>query len=224
MNGAASYLSYAAPLLNGAVMTLKLTVLSEAVALTVGLIVGPALLVRSPLIRNSLQCYVELFRGTSAVIQLFFLYYVLPQAGLSLDPIVVAVLGLGLNSGAYCAEFVRGAIRAVPRGQWEAASALGLSYFRVFRLVILPQAIFRALPPLGNMSIDLLKLTSIVSFITIADLTFVAYQINQTTMDTIPLFSIVLVFYFIAAQAIAFGFRILERRFGRGIVTFEVPS
>lgn len=141
----------------------------------------------------------------------------MPQLGVDLPPVVVAVLGLGLNSGAYCAEFIRGAILAVPRGQREAAAALGLSPFHRFRFVILPQAAFYALPPLGNMSIDLLKLTSIVSFITIADLTFVAYQINQTTLDTIPLFTMVLVFYFIVAQAIAFVFRRVEGRLGRGM-------
>jgi polar amino acid transport system permease protein len=221
---ATGYLAYSGPLIGGAVTTIKLTVMAEIVALTVGLIVGPALNARSAWLRIPSICYVELFRGTSALIQLFFLYYVLPQAGLMLDPTPVAVLGLGLNSGAYCAEFIRGAIRAVPRGQQEAASALGLSRIHAFRLVILPQAIFRALPPLGNMSIDLLKLTSIVSFITIADLTFVAYQINQTTLDTVTLFSFVLVFYFIVAQAIAFVFRLAERRFSRGIVIAKVRS
>lgn len=215
-------LNYTAPLLSGALMTLKLTVLAEVVALAVGFVIGPALLSPVRFIRVPCQCYVELFRGTSALIQLFFLYYVLPQAGLMLAPTVVAVMGLGLNSGAYCAEFVRGAIKSVPRGQSEAARALGLSRFQVFRLVILPQAIFRALPPLGNMSIDLLKLTSIVSFITIADLTFVAYQINQTTLDTVTIFAAVLVFYFLIAQIIAYGFRRAERRYGRGIVTAKV--
>jgi polar amino acid transport system permease protein len=141
-----------------------------------------------------------------------------------LDPLVVAVFGLGLNSGAYCAEFIRGAILAVPRGQHEAAAALGLTPLVSFRFVVLPQAIFHALPPLGNMSIDLLKLTSIVSFITIADLTFVAYQINQTTLDTIPLFSMVLVFYFIVAQVIAFAFRKAEARFGRGMIRTRAVS
>lgn len=217
-----SLLSYAAPLLSGALMTLKLTLLAETVALLVGFLIGPALLSKSKLIRVPCQCYVELFRGTSALIQLFFLYYVLPQAGLMLAPTLVAVMGLGLNSGAYCAEFVRGAIRSVPQGQWEAASALGLSRFHLFRLVILPQAIFRALPPLGNMSIDLLKLTSIVSFITIADLTFVAYQINQTTLDTVTIFTTVLLFYFLVAQVIAYGFRRAERHYSRGIVTAKV--
>lgn len=220
----ASLLSYAAPLLSGALVTLKLTLLAEAVALLVGFIIGPALLSPSKLIRVPCQCYVELFRGTSALIQLFFLYYVLPQAGLMLAPTIVAVMGLGLNSGAYCAEFVRGAIRSVPRGQWEAASALGLSRFHIFRLVILPQAIFRALPPLGNMSIDLLKLTSIVSFITIADLTFVAYQINQTTLDTLTIFTAILIFYFLVAQVIAYGFRRAEHHYSRGIVTAKVRS
>jgi polar amino acid transport system permease protein len=212
-----AFLEYGPPLLAGALMTVKLTVLSETVALLAGFLVGPALLSNWTPLRVACKCYVELFRGTSALIQLFFLYFVLPQLGVDLPPVLVAVLGLGLNSGAYCAEFIRGAILAVPRGQREAAAALGLSPSDRFRFVILPQAAFYALPPLGNMSIDLLKLTSIVSFITIADLTFVAYQINQTTLDTIPLFSMVLLFYFVLAQAIAFVFRKAEGRLGRGM-------
>lgn len=218
------FLEYGYPLLAGALTTIKLAVLSEIVALSVGFLVGPALLSGWAPLRIVCRCYVELFRGTSALIQLFFLYFVLPQLGIFLSPVVVAVLGLGLNSGAYCAEFVRGAILAVPRGQREAAAALGLSPFHRFRLVILPQAAFHALPPLGNMSIDLLKLTSIVSFITIADLTFVAYQINQTTLDPIPLFAMVLVFYFVTAQAIAFAFRKAETRLGRGMRSAGAPA
>ncbi len=212
-----AFLEYGPPLLSGAVVTIKLTLLSEVVALLVGFIVGPTLLSRWSPLRVLCRCYVELFRGTSALIQLFFLYFVLPQLGVDLPPVTVADLGLGLNSGAYCAEFVRGAILAVPRGQREAAAALGLSRRDQFRFVVLPQAAFHAIPPLGNMSIDLLKLTSIVSFITIADMTFVAYQINQTTLDTIPLFSMVLAFYFVVAQAIAFAFRRAESRLGRGM-------
>jgi polar amino acid transport system permease protein len=101
----------------------------------------------------------------------------------------------------------------VPVEQKEAAMALGLSRFQAFRLVVFPQALPRALPPLANMSIDLLKLSSIVSLITISDLTFVAYQINQTTLDTVSLFSVVLIFYFCVAQLISFSFRRAERHF-----------
>jgi polar amino acid transport system permease protein len=215
---ASYFFDYAGPLLSGALTTVKLTVMSECVALIVGFSVGMALAEGPRILRLPCQLYVELFRGTSALVQLFFLYFILPQAGVRLDPTVVAVAGLGLNSGAYCAEFVRGAIRAVPREQREAAYALGLSHWLALRLVVWPQAVFRALPPLGNMSIDLLKLTSIVSFITINDLTFVAYQINQTTLDTISLFSLVLAFYFVVAQLIAFAFRQAEKRAGRGLV------
>ena len=212
------FLDYAGPLITGALTTLKLTAMSECVSLLVGFSVGIALAVGPGLLRFVCQTYVELFRGTSALVQLFLLYFILPRAGIFLEPTFVAVVGLGLNSGAYCAEFVRGAILAVPREQREAAHSLGLSRLSAFRLVILPQAVFRALPPLGNMSIDLLKLTSIVSFITISDLTFVAYQINQTTFDTLRIFSLVLIFYFAIAQLIAFVFRQAEKRAGRGLI------
>jgi polar amino acid transport system permease protein len=206
---APGFLDYAGPLLDGALVTVEIAVAAELVALAIGLIVGPALLTR---FRYIFIVYVELFRGTSALIQLFFLFFVLPQFGVSLEPFTVAIWGLGLNSGAYCAEFIRGAIVSVPKGQREAALALGLTEFKTFLLVVFPLALPRALPPLANMSIDLLKLTSVVSLITISDITFVAYQVNQTTLDTFSLFSTVLVFYFVVAQGIAAAFRAVERR------------
>jgi polar amino acid transport system permease protein len=215
---AQSYFDYSRPLLEGALTTLKIAVSSELVAIGIGLTIGPLLLSSWAPLRALCRSYVELFRGISALIQLYFLYYILPQIGLMFDPFTVAIFGLGLNSGAYCAEFIRGAIVAVPKGQIEAAASLGLGRFTAFRHIILPQAVFRALPPLGNMSIDLLKLTSIVSFITIPDLTFVAYQINQSTFDTLSLFSTVLLFYFVVAQGLAYCFRLAERHFGRGLV------
>jgi polar amino acid transport system permease protein len=210
---AVSFFDYTRPLLLGAAMTLKITVIAEVIALAIGVVAGSALFASMRIVRWASRAYVELFRSTSALIQLFFFFYVLPQFGIMLDPFLVAVLGLGLNSGAYCAEFIRGAILAVPKEQKEAAIALGLSRFQAFRLVVFPQALPRALPPLANMSIDLLKLSSVVSLITISDLTFVAYQINQTTLDTVSLFSVVLIFYFCVAQLISLSFRRAERRF-----------
>jgi polar amino acid transport system permease protein len=207
------FFDYTVPLLLGAATTLKITVIAELIALAIGVVVGSALLAPMRIVRWTCRAYVELFRGTSALIQLFFLFFVLPQFGIVLEPFLVAVLGLGLNSGAYCAEFIRGAVLSVPQAQKEAAIALGLSRFQAFRLVVFPQALPRALPPLANMSIDLLKLSSIVSLIAISDLTFVAYQINQTTLDTVSLFSVVLIFYFCVAQLISLTFRRAERRF-----------
>jgi polar amino acid transport system permease protein len=208
--------SYFYIFLHGAGITLALALAAGALALVVGIVAGVALYERWPPLSVPVRCYVEFFRGSSALIQLFFLYFVSPQIGLTLDPFSVAILGLGLNSGAYTAEFVCNALRAVSKDQIDAGRALGFTTATNFVLVIFPQAVPRMLPMLANQSIDLLKLTSIVSLISINDLTFAAYQINQVTLRTMTVFAVVLAVYFIFAQAIGHFFRRLERRAARG--------
>jgi polar amino acid transport system permease protein len=161
--------------------------------------------------------YIEIFRGTSALVQLFWLFFVLPQFGLTLDAFPVAVIGLGLNIGAYGAEVVRGAITAVARGQWEAAIALNMSRGQMLRRIILPQAFIAMIPPWGNLFIELLKSTALVSLITLNDLAFKAQQLNQTTMKTIPIFTLVLLMYLAMSLAFTIGMRLLERRAARGL-------
>lgn len=161
--------------------------------------------------------YIETFRGTSALVQLFWLFFVLPHFGLTLAPMSTAVIGLGLNIGAYGAEVVRGAIQAVPRGQWEAAIALSIGRATALRRIILPQAIVAMIPPWGNLFIELLKATALVSLITLGDLAFRAQQMNQTTLRTVEIFSLVLVIYLAIALLISQGMRWLERRAARGL-------
>jgi polar amino acid transport system permease protein len=166
--------------------------------------------------------YIEIFRGTSALVQLFWLFFVLPLFGITLEPMTVAVLGLGLNIGAYGAECVRGAIQAVPRGQWEATTALNMTRAVALRRIILPQAFVAVIPPWGNLIIELLKATSLVSLITIGDLAFKAQQMNQTTLRTVEIFSLVLVIYLCIALVITQGMRTLERWAARGIARGRV--
>src|SRR3546814_14619974 len=123
--------------------------------------------------------YIELFRGTSALVQLFWLFFVLPHFGLTLPPLTVAVVALGLNVGAYGAEVVRGAIDAVPRGQWEATIALNMSRIEALRKVILPQAVVALIPPWGNLFIDLLKPHPLAPLIPTGYLTFRAHPTNH---------------------------------------------
>jgi polar amino acid transport system permease protein len=155
-----------------------------------------------------------LFRGTSLVVQLFWLYFVLPQFGLSLPTMLVAVMGLGLNYGAYGAEAVQGAIASVPKGQAEASRALGLSPPATLMLVVFPQALLLLIRPWGNLMVQLLKATSLVSLITIAELSYRAYQLNQLTLRTTEIFGAVLVLYFLMAQLITITTNALERRAG----------
>ena len=124
--------------------------------------------------------YVEVFRGTSALVQIFFWAFVAPLLGLELGPLVVARVALGLNVGAYGSEVVRGAILAVDRGQREASVALNMPHWLMMRRVVLPQAFLAMLPPFGNLAIELLKGTALVSLIAITELTFAGRQILQT--------------------------------------------
>jgi polar amino acid transport system permease protein len=159
--------------------------------------------------------YVETFRGTSALVQLFWFYFALPFFGISLPALLTGVLVLGLNSGAYGAEVVRSAIANVPRGQWEAGRALNLGDVQVMSRVILPQALPMMLPPAGNLLIELLKNTALVSLITLSELTFTAQVQRAATLETVPLFALTLLIYFVVAQILLAALRRLERNVTR---------
>lgn len=211
------YAHLAPKLVSGFGVTIFISVLSAVVSIILAVFAGLAKLSTSRLLRYSAYGYAELFRGTSLLVQLFWLFYVLPHFGVSLEPMTVGILGIALNYGAYGSEIVRGAIQAVPRGQWEACVALNLSRFQSLTKVILPQAALITLPPYANLMIQLLKGTSLVSFVTISDLTFEAYQLDQVTGDTITIFSIVLAAYFGLSLSISMSFRWAERALAAGM-------
>lgn len=194
------------------VILLASAVLSTAIAFAAGL--GRL----SPIlpIRWISAAYVEIFRGTSALVQLFWLFYVLPLFGPTIEPMMAGILGVSLNVGAYAAIVVEASVRAVPKNQIEASIALNLSEFARLRRIILPQAIRIMIPPFGNIAIQLFKLTALVSFIGISDLTYTAYQLNQTTYLTVEIFTIILFMYFAIGLSITILMRFLENRFARG--------
>ncbi|MEO3435508.1 ectoine/hydroxyectoine ABC transporter permease subunit EhuC [Inquilinus sp. CAU 1745] len=204
-------------LLDGALVTVQITAMASVLAIICAAIAGLARLSRFRPVRMIAVTYVEFFRGTSALVQLFWLFFVLPAFGINLPPMVVAVIGLGLHIGAYGAEIVRSAVTAVPRGQREAAIALNMSPMLAMRRVILPQATIAMLPPFNNLSIELLKATSLVSLITITDLTFKANVLNMATLKTAEIYSAVLVMYFVISMAITLTFRMVERRLSVGL-------
>jgi polar amino acid transport system permease protein len=212
----AGFREFLPALLEGAWVTIQITVAACALAVVCGLLAGLGKMSAWPPVRWLAIAYIEVFRGTSALVQLFWLFFVLPHFGITLDPIPVAILALGLNVGAYGAEVVRGAVLAVPRGQYEAAIALNMGPLTRMRRIILPQAIVAMIPPWGNLFIELLKATALVSLITVADLTFRAYQLNQATLQTVQIFLLVLVMYLGIALVITFLMRGLERRVARG--------
>ena len=196
-------------------MTARIAAVSALLALTIAVPLGLCRISVRPAIRAAAGIYIEFFRGTSLVVQLFWLYFVLPPLGVRLDAITAAIIGISLNYGAYGAEVVRGAISSVPAGQVHAAQSLGLSRGMVLRHVIMPQAMTVFVRPWGNLMIQLLKATSLVSLITIADLTYRAYQLHQLTMKTLPIFGMVLAMYFVMAQVIALATSFADRRFGQ---------
>jgi polar amino acid transport system permease protein len=218
MAGHGQYAVFMPGLLAGTWLTLQVTAVGCVVAVALATLAALGKLYGPRPVRWLATVYIEFFRGTSALVQLFWLFFVLPDFGISMDPFTVAVLGLGLNIGAYGAEVVRGAIQGVARGQWEATVALNMTLTQALRRIILPQALVAMIPPWGNLFIELLKSTALVSLITLSDLTFRAKTINDTTMKTIPIFTLALLIYLVLSLAITIGMRVTERRISRGMV------
>lgn len=208
---------YLTLILQGAWVTVKLTALGSALALVMAFVAGLGRLSRHAVLRWLATIYIEFFRGTSIFVQLFWIYFVLPLTGVELTPMQAGVMALGLNVGAYGAEVVRGAVLAVPRDQHEACTAVNLTRFQSMRHVILPQALPLMLPTFGNNAIELLKATSVVSLISLADMTFQAQVVRSQTGSTLMPFLTILVLYFALSSTISFGVRRLERRMTRGL-------
>jgi polar amino acid transport system permease protein len=200
----------------GLLVTVGLTVGGALIAMLFGLGAGLMRVSSDPVVRFVARAYVELFRGTSALVQLYWVYFALPVLfDIELSAWSAGIWVLGLNSGAYAAEVVRGALLAVPREQDEAAIVLGLSLPASVRHVLLPQALPAMLPALSNLLVELLKASAIVSLITLQDLTFAADLIRADTLQTALVYGVVLALYFVLAQALTSALRLLERRVSR---------
>jgi polar amino acid transport system permease protein len=182
--------------IDAAAMTVKLTVCAAILAFIFALLSGLGRYAGGWATKTLSTFYIELFRGSSALVQLFWLFYVLPLFGPRIDPFFAGVLGVALNMGAYGGVVVEAALRSVPRGQQEAAVALNMSRTQILARITIPQALLFMIPPCGNLFIQLFKLTALVSFIGVSDLTYMANQLNQTTYRTTEIFMIILSFYF----------------------------
>jgi polar amino acid transport system permease protein len=199
-------------LLRGTWITIQLTAYGAVLALILAFAVGLMGASQNRLVRSIGRVYVEFFRGTAALVLMFWLFYALPLVGFRLVAMFAGVLALGLNIGAYGAEVVRGAIKAVPRPQIEASIALNMSRSQRMRLVILPQALALMLPSFCNLLIELLKGTALVSLISLTDVTFRAQQVRAATGDSAVAFGLALVLYFVIAQVLVAGMHAAERR------------
>ena len=213
-------LEYGPRFASGAWITAQQTVLASLLAIAIALLMGLMRLARNLVVRGIAIVYIEIFRGTSLLVQLYWIFFVLPLFGLPLEKFTAGFVAVGMNLGAYGAEVVRGAIQSVPRGQYEAALALNIPPASKMRRIILPQAVLIMLPQWGNLLIELLKGTALVALISVGDLMFEAKQINGSTFLSIEAFGIALIIYYIMARyMITPGMRRLElvmaRKLGR---------
>ncbi|RED52983.1 ectoine/hydroxyectoine ABC transporter permease subunit EhuC [Cohnella lupini] len=206
------------PLLKGLKITLLLTVISIVVAFCFALLAGLGRLSRFAIVRAIMSTYVEIFRGTSLLIQLFWIYFALPMLlDVRLSAMTAAVIALGLNYGAYGSEVVRSSILAVPKGQIEASTALNMTPYQRMRRVIFPQAWVMMLPGFGNLQIELLKGTSLVYLITLADVTYQGMTLRSFDISRTPaILAWLLILYFIASYTLTLIVRLSERKVVKG--------
>lgn len=204
--------------LEGCVMTLGLTALSTVIGLAVGLLTVMARRSRFVLLRYVSLWYVEAIRNTPFLVQVLFIFFGLPEAGISLRPETAAVLALSLNLGAFSAEIIRGGVDAIPRGQVEAGAALGLSPLQVFLHVVLKPALRVIFPALSGQFILLLLTTSIVSSISAEELTSIAQSIDSQTFRSFEVYIVTTLLYFLMSLIFAFTFKAISRTF------FSYPS
>lgn len=167
-------------------------------------------------IRWPANVFVEFMRATPLILQLIYIYYVLPTAGIKLNPITAAITGLTLHYSAYLSEVFRGGIQSIPKGQTEAALALGLSYWLAFRKVVLPQALRAVLPTLGNYLISLFKDTSLASVVTVQELMFSGQIIAARNFQYFTVYTITAILYFSVCYPSGQVVRVLEERMRAG--------
>ncbi len=202
-------------LLDGAKVTISLTLLSVCAGLVIALFLALGKMSKRKWINNICSSYIFFFRGTPLLMQLYFVYYGLPQ----LSPIftinnrfLAAFIAFGLNSAAYTAEIIRAAIQSIDKGQFEAAHALGMSYGQTMKLVVVPQSIRRLIPPVGNEFIMVLKDASLVSIIALADITKVTRSISSSTASAL-VYIPAMVLYLIITAVFTIVFNRLEKKY-----------
>jgi polar amino acid transport system permease protein len=202
-------------LLEGCLVTLQVAIMSLLLGMLFGVIGALCRLSHNPLLRAGAFFYVWIIRGTPFLIQLFILYFGLPQLGIRLDSVTAGVFGLALNTGAYIAEIIRGGIQAVDKGQTEAAVSLGMSYALAMRRIIGPQAVKICIPPLVNQFIMTLKNSSITSLVTITELVRTGEQIISTSFRSFEVYTVVALLYLVLNSIFMVIAARLEKRTAR---------
>ena len=207
-------------LLHGAFVTIEVTLGAIILGCVIGLVIGLGRLdPRRRVVFGLCTAYVSFIRGTPLLVQLFIWFFGLPHFGLNFPAFFCGIVGMGIYSGAYVSEIVRGAIQSIERGQMEAARSLGMPYRMAMREIVVPQALVRMIPPLGNEFIALIKNSSLVSLLTIADLMHEGQKIISTSYRSLEVYLAIALVYFVLTNLTGLGLRLVERRLSaRGLV------
>lgn len=198
----------------GAQVTLQIFLITLVLSLPLGLLAAMARLSKLRLLGRMMEVYIWIMRGSPLMLQLLFVYFALPLVGIRLEPVPSALLAFVLNYAAYFAEIFRAGIQSIERGQYEAAKALGMTYTQTMRRIVLPQMIYRVLPPVSNETINLVKDTSLIYILAMNDLLRVARTIVQRDFDMTAFF-IAGVFYLVMTAVLTWIFKKMEAHYGR---------
>jgi polar amino acid transport system permease protein len=198
--------------LEGTLITVGTSISSLFVGTILGVIIGMLRVVPFKPVQRAAAAYIYVIRGTPTLTQLFFIYFGLPALGINLSAMASGIIGLSLNSAGYIGEIVRGGIEGVPTGQWEASRVLGLSYFKMMRFIVLPQAMRAMLPAIGNEFVTLIKESSLLSTLAITELTMVGQQVRSVTYASFETFIIVGAIYLVLTTITSMSLRFLEKR------------
>jgi polar amino acid transport system permease protein len=213
--------SYAAALVPVLAPALRVTVQATLAGMAIALVLGLALAIArrsgNGLVRRPADVFVEFVRGTPLLVQLYVLFFVLPDVGIALSPFATGAIGLGLHYATYCAEVYRAGIEGVPRGQWEAAAALNFSRAQTWRRIVLPQAIARVAPALGNYMVAMFKDTPLLSAITVVELLQTAKMAGSESFRYVEPMTLVGVVFLVLSLVSAAAIRALEARLARAL-------
>lgn len=204
--------SFTSILIPGLTATIPLTVISFAIALVIATATALVQFAGVPVLKQLARFYIWVVRGTPLLVQLYVVFYGLPDLGVLLDPFPAAVIVFSINTGAYAAESIRAALEAVPRGQIEAGYCVGMTYAQVMRRIVLPQAMRTAFPPLSNELIALVKDTSLAANVTVLEMLMATQQIISRTYEALPLYLEVALIYLLFSTVLTWLQHVGEKK------------
>ena len=207
--------NYYTTYLDATITTLKVSLIALLAGLILGIVICLAKISTIKVLNVLATIYVEVIRNTPILVQIMIIYFALPEVGISFTPFMSAIITLSINSGAYVSEIFRSGILAIDKGQMEAGRSLGLSYFQTMKFIILPQALKNSLPALGNEFISLVKESSIVYFVGVADIMFAANTVKNATYETFGPYLIAAAIYFIITSVLSFLVKRLEKKLAK---------